>query len=152
MVKKDKPSLVGILKDTPEFKPSEVAVAVEVIDSYLSDPEKSGYYVLVAELGSAVVGYICFGPTPMTECTWDLYWEAVDRKLQGQGIGSTLTRAAEDAIKKADGKLAVIETSSSEGYEKTLRFHFSQGYEINSRITDFYAPGDDRLILLKKLS
>ena len=51
MVKGDKPALMKILRDTPEFKPSEVVVAEEVIDSYLYDPGRSGYHTLVAEHG-----------------------------------------------------------------------------------------------------
>jgi ribosomal protein S18 acetylase RimI-like enzyme len=140
-----------ILRDTPEFKPSEVVVAEEVIDSYLNDPVNSGYSVLVAENGSAITGYICYGPTPLTDGTWDLYWQAVTREKRGQGIGSTLMKAAEGEIRKAKGRLAIIETSSTPEYEETLRFHLGQGYKIIARIPDFYSPGDDKLILQKRL-
>src|SRR3989304_1932734 len=95
MLKKDKPALRQILQNTPEFEPSEVVVAEEVIDSYLRDPVNSGYYTLVAEAGSTVTGYISYGPTPLTEGTWDLYWMAVTREKQGLGIGGALMEAAE---------------------------------------------------------
>ncbi len=140
-----------ILRDTPEFKPSEVVVAEEVIDSYLDDPVNSGYSVLVAGDGPAIVGYICYGPTPLTDGTWDLYWEAVEREKRGQGIGSALMKAAEGEIREAKGRLALIETSSMPAYEQTRRFHLGQGYEIIARIPDFYSPGDDKLILQKRL-
>jgi ribosomal protein S18 acetylase RimI-like enzyme len=140
-----------ILRSTPEFKPFEVTVAEEIIDSYLNDPSGSGYHILVAEVNSTVTGYICYGPTPMTEGTWDIYWEAVARERQGQGIGSTLTESAEKEIVRAKGRLAIIETSSTPAYEKTRHFHISHGYEIVARIPDFYAPGDDKLILQKRL-
>ena len=152
MLKEDKPALMQILQDTPEFKPSEAVVAEEVIDSYLHNPESSGYYVLVAEVASSVVGYICYGPTPLTDGTWDLYWEAVAREKRGQGIGSTLMESAEREIMKAKGRLAIIETSSTTPYEATRRFHIGHGYEIVARIPDFYSPGDDKLILQKRLS
>jgi len=152
MAKRDKPALVEILRDTPEFKPSEVVVAEEVIDSYLHDPQGSGYNILVAEADSTVVGYVGYGPTPLTEGTWDIYWMAVRPKRQGQGIGSALIAFAEEQIKKAQGRLAVIETSSRPEYEKTRRFHLSHGYEIIASLPDFYAPGDDKLILQKRLS
>jgi ribosomal protein S18 acetylase RimI-like enzyme len=151
MLKKDKPALMKILGNTPEFKPSEVVVAEEVIDSYLKDPQYSGYYTLVAENDTGITGYICYGPTPLTDGTWDIYWAAVDREKRGQGIGSALWKAAEEAIRKAQGRLAIIETSSLPAYEKTRRFHFSQGYEVIGCIPDFYAPGDDKLILQKRL-
>jgi ribosomal protein S18 acetylase RimI-like enzyme len=140
-----------ILQDTPEFKPSEVVVAEEVIDDCLKDPVNSGYYTLVAEDDSGVEGYISYGPTPLTEGTWDLYWEAVAQEKRGQGIGSALMQAAEKEIRKAKGRLALIETSSTPMYENTRRFHLGLGYEIIARIPDFYSPGDDKLILQKRL-
>jgi ribosomal protein S18 acetylase RimI-like enzyme len=140
-----------ILRSTPEFKTYEVAVAEEVIDGYLSDPNGSGYIIIVAEDGGDIAGYLCYGPTPCTDGTWDIYWEAVAREKRGRGIGSALTAAAEAAIRKARGRMIIIETSSTPLYESTRRFHLGQGYEIVGRIPDFYAPGDDRLILQKRL-
>lgn len=128
-----------------------MAVAEELIDSYLDDPSGSGYHVLVAEADSTVAGYICYGPTPLTEGTWDIYWMTVAGEKQGQGIGSALMKSAEKEIRKAEGRLSIIETSSTPAYQKTRNFHFSQGYEIVARIPDFYAPGDDKLILQKRL-
>ena len=126
-------------------------VAEEIIDCYLDDPFGSGYQILVAEVDSTVTGYICYGSTPLTEGTWDLYWEAVAREKQGRGIGSALTESAEKEIVRAKGRLSIIETSSTPAYEKTRHFHISHGYEIVARIPVFYAPGDDKLILQKRL-
>ena len=140
-----------ILRITPEFKLSEIVIAEEVIDDCLKDPVNSGYYTLVAEDDSGVEGYISYGPTPLTEGTWDLYWEAVAQEKRGQGIGSALMQAAEKEIRKAKGRLALIETSSTPMYENTRRFHLGLGYEIIARIPDFYSPGDDKLILQKRL-
>jgi predicted N-acetyltransferase YhbS len=151
MMKKDKPTIMKILRAAPEFKPFEVAVAEEVINSYLRDSHRSGYYVLVAEVDRLVVGYICYGPTPLTEGTWDIYWVAVAQGERKRGIGGALIASAEDEMRKAQGRLAIIETSSKPEYEKTRLFHNRQGYELIGRIPDFYAPGDDRLILQKRL-
>ncbi len=126
-------------------------VAEELIDSYLNDPVGSGYHILVAEVDSTVTGYICYGPTPMTEGTWDIYWEAVAPGKQGRGIGSALMKSAEKEIVRAKGSLAIVETSSTPLYEKTRNFYLGQGYEVICRIPEFYAPGDDKLILQKRL-
>jgi len=147
----DKPALMQILRNTPEFKTYEVAVAEEVIDSHLRDPKGSGYIIMIAEEGGDIAGYICYGPTPCTDGTWDIYWEAVSREKRGQGIGATLMKTAETAIRKARGRLIIIETSSTPIYEKSRRFFFGGGYEEVGRVPDFYAPGDDRLILQKRL-
>ena len=126
-------------------------MAEELIDSYLDDPEGSGYFTLIAEADSAVAGYTCYGPTPLTEGTWDIYWQAVAREKRGQGIGSALMKASEAEIRKAKGRLVIIETSSQPLYENTRRFHMGQGFEVIGCIPDFYTPGDDKLILQKRL-
>ena len=151
MTKRDKTPLMNILRDTPEFTPSELVVAEEIIDCYLEDPILSGYRILIAEDRESVFGYICYGPTPLTQGTWDLYWAAVARKMRGKGLGTALWEKAEDDIKKDGGRLAVIETSSKPNYEQTRRFHQSRGYENIGRIADFYSPGDDMLIYVKRL-
>jgi len=148
----DKAAVMKILRATPEFTPGEVIVAEELIDYYSSEPVGSGYNILVAEVNSEVVGYICWGLTPLTEGTWDIYWIATDPEKQGQGIGTALLTSAEARIKEAKGRLTFIETSSKPGYEKTKGFYHARGYELVCQILDFYAPGDDKLILQKRLS
>jgi GNAT superfamily N-acetyltransferase len=151
MTTEDKPAVMQILRAIPEFKPSEVTVADEVIDSYLKDIYGSGYHVFVAEIESVIVGYICYGPTPLTEGTWDVYWLATDPEQQGKGIGKALIIFAEDKIRQAMGRLAIIETSSSPEYERARCFHYSRGYELVCQIADFYAPGDGKMIFQKRL-
>jgi ribosomal protein S18 acetylase RimI-like enzyme len=151
MTSEDKPAIIKMLRDIPEFKPSEVDVAKEVIDSYIKEPIRSGYQIFVAEVGSSIAGYICYGQTPLTEGTWDIYWLAVNPKQQGQGIGTALLEFAEDKINETEGRLVLIETSSKPEYETTRHFYRSQGYELACSIADFYAPGDDKLVFQKQL-
>ncbi len=147
----DKSKLLSILENTPEFKPFEVDVAKEVIDSYLAHGVSSGYIIEVAEDNDGVAGYICYGETPCTIGSWSIYWIAVDRSRRMKGLGKALSEAAETAIKQAHGRLIFIETSSSPPYENSRRFYLARGYEVIARIPDFYMPGDDKLILQKKL-
>jgi ribosomal protein S18 acetylase RimI-like enzyme len=151
MTHEDKTAVIQMLRNIPEFKPAEVDVAEEVIDSYLGDLIRSGYHVFVAEVGSSITGYICYGPTPLTEDTWDIYWLAVTPDKQSQGIGKTLLNFAEGKIKETKGRLSIIETSSKPEYETTRRFYQAQGYATACRIADFYAPGDDKLVFQKRL-
>lgn len=151
MTNEDKSSIIRILYDTAEFKPHELVVAEEVIDSYLRDPAGSGYHIVVAEINGLVVGYLAYGPTPLTQGTWDLYWAAVCREERGHGIGSALVSHAEDEIRGAKGRLAVIETSSKPEYDRTRRFHRKMGYKLACRVEGFYAPDDDKMVFLKRL-
>jgi predicted N-acetyltransferase YhbS len=151
MCQGDKPSVLSILHTTPEFAPADIEVAEELIDIYLEQSVKSGYHILVAEDGGEISGYICYGPTPLTEGTWDIYWVAVSRMKQKRGVGGALMKAAEENIRKANGRLIIIETSSLPSYEKTRRFYSSKGYNAACQIADFYADGDDKVIFQKKL-
>ncbi len=148
---KDKAALMEILQDTPEFKSSEVVVAEEIVDNCMKDSMNSGYYALIAEDESGITGYISYGPTPLTEGTWDIYWEAVAQHKRGKAIGSALMKTAEEQIRKAEGRLVLIETSSLPSYELTRRFYLNSGYEVVARVPDFYSPGDDKIILQKRL-
>lgn len=150
MTSQDKPAIMRLLQDTPEFTAEEVALAEEVIDAYLLSPGKSGYFILVAEIDSLITGYVCYGPTPITEGTWDAYWLAVENNRQGQGIGRKLIETMEEKIKQAKGRLILLETSSKSGYEKTHAFYDRTGYKEVGRIIDFYAIGDDRITYEKR--
>lgn len=151
MAAADKPAVMRILHRTAEFQPDEVIVAEELIDSYLNDPADSGYLILVAETDGKVSGYVCYGLTPLTEGTWDIYWIAVARELQGQGIGRALMTAAEKNISQVSGRLIIIQTSSLPEYEKTRRFYLSSGYQVAAQVADYYAPGDDLVIFQKRM-
>ena len=150
MTQADKIAIMNILSATPEFKPSEVLVAAELIDYYLDDPIASGYHIYVMESEARITGYICYGPTPLTNGAWDIYWIAITPSRQRQGAGTALITYAEDQMNKAAGRISLIETSSKPEYEKTRRFYIKHGYEIISRIPDFYEPGDDKVTFWKR--
>jgi ribosomal protein S18 acetylase RimI-like enzyme len=143
----DRAPLAALLGRIPQFKPDEVEVALELIDSFLSDPT-SGYVCLVAH-DAAMLGYICFGPTPMTASTWDLYWIAVAPEQQGRGIGRALYEAFVAHIRAHGGRQIRIETSSKESYAATGGFYERLGFSVDGRLRDFYAEGDDLLVFYK---
>lgn len=146
-----KPEIMAILQATSEFKPTEVVTAGELIDSYLAEGVSSGYHIFIADVGTKTSGYICFGPAPLTEGTWDVYWMAVSPEKKGKGIGSSLLTKAEEEIQKLNGRLILIETSSTTEYELTRRFYHHAGYAIVCKIRDFYALGDGLVIFQKRL-
>ncbi len=99
-----------------------------------------------------VLGYICYGPTPMTQNTWDLYWVVTDPDHKRRGIGSALLRQMEEEIRASGGALIRVETSTLDGYGDAHRFYALHGYPELSRLVDFYKPGDDLITLVKYLS
>ena len=147
----DMEPLLAILRATREFKASEVPVAEELLNAFLDQPLTSGYHVWVAlEEGKLIQrGYVCFGPTPLTEGTWDIYWIVVDAACRGAGIGRALLQHAEQEIQNAGGRMILIETSSKDEYRATHRFYEEMGYRQIGFIADFYTPGDGKITLQK---
>ncbi|MEJ2635306.1 MAG: GNAT family N-acetyltransferase [Calditrichia bacterium] len=153
LLPEDRGAIYEILQQTDMFTMAEVNVAMELIDVYLFNKEQNDYSIAVAETeNSEVAGYVCYGPTPATEGTYDLYWIAVSPALQNQGIGKKLLHFVEKEIAREQGRLIIIETSSQPKYTPTQQFYFRNQYKLEARIKDFYRPGDDRLIFVKHLN
>lgn len=150
----DREAVHGILKQTGFFTPVEVSTALELIDEWLARGEPSDYLCFVATdpRSRAVLGYVCFGPVPLTDGTYDLYWIAVDPATQGRGVGRALVDYAEAEVTRRRGRLVLIETSSVDKYHPTARFYERCGYLLLARLTDFYRPGDDKLVFGKYLT
>lgn len=146
----DRAPLADLLQRITQFKPEEVDVALELVDAALSDPQ-SGYFATVAHDGE-LLGYICYGPTPMTAATWDLYWVAVSPTAQGRGIGRALHEAFLTFMRARGGRQVRIETSSQESYAATGGFYERLGYEVAGRLRHFYAEGDDLLIFYRSFA
>jgi GNAT superfamily N-acetyltransferase len=130
------------------FHDDEVAVALEVLDGALAG--SPDYLALGAERDGRLAGWICWGPTPCTLGTYDLYWMAVDPALHGAGVGTALLHAMERRLSSV-ARLIVVETAGRPDYAPTRAFYERRGYRPASRIPDFYAPGDDQVVYVKAL-
>jgi len=149
LIPEDRVRIAAITRATGVFREDEVRIALEVFDASCA-PAQSDYYTLGAEVSGRLAGWICWGQTPCTEGTWDLYWMAVDPSVQGSGIGSSLISAMETRLAAA-ARLIMIDTSGRDDYAPTRAFYQSRGYSIAAVIPDFYAPGDDQVIFSKPL-
>jgi ribosomal protein S18 acetylase RimI-like enzyme len=132
------------------FRPDEVAIAVELLDEALAGD--GDYRFLGAYAGDDLAGYACWGPTPGTTGTFDLYWIVVDPKWQGRHIGSELLQAVEQQLMTDDGRLVIVETSSRAEYAPTRAFYERRGYARAALIPGYYAAGDDLVIYRKDLT
>ncbi len=137
------------MRDTGLFREAEVRTAGEMLDEALDGDDD--YRFLGAFDADDLVGYACWGPTPGTEATYDLYWIAVKRSLQGRGVGSQLIDSVERTLRSEGGRLVVVETSSRADYASTRAFYAARGYDRAAAIRDYYAPGDDLVIYTKEL-
>jgi ribosomal protein S18 acetylase RimI-like enzyme len=145
----DRPRLEALIRSIDGFTPGEVACALELVD-LAAAPGCSDYLVLVAEASPAgpLLGYACFGPTPLTRRSWDLYWIASAPSTRGCGVGRALHDAVVAAVRRAGGRLIRVETSAKDAYGGTRRFYERSGYREAGRIEHFYADEDHLVILV----
>jgi len=163
-----------ILEATGVFTDEEVDVGIEVFDERARSESACGVgaphasnetprelreaqlppyeYVGAFSDDGELVGYACYGATPGTDRTYDLYWIAVHPEQQGTGGGTALLARVEGELRERNARLVVVETSSRPAYEPTRRFYERRGYAVAARMRDFYAPGDDRLIFTKRFT
>jgi ribosomal protein S18 acetylase RimI-like enzyme len=147
----DRDRIEEITRNVGVFRDEEVSVALEVFDEAVAGGPRNSYSVLGAEFDGLLAGWICWGPTPCTIGTYDLYWMAVDPQTQGNGIGKALMGEMERRLAGL-ARLIVIETAGRAEYAGTRSFYQSRGYSPVSVIPDFYAPGDDQVVFVKNLS
>ena len=150
MEARDKDAVLGLVRATGFFTPAEVDVAEELVDVFLGKPDQKDYDVVVVDGdGGAPVGYMTWGPTPLAEGAYDLYWMAVAPSEQGRGRGKELVRWLEGEVGRRQGRVIIIETSSQPKYHGTRQFYIDLGYKEVARVPEFYRAGDDRVIYAK---
>ena len=147
----DKPGILLMLKETNFFRPQELLVAEEVLNDALAKGADGHYQSFAAEEGGTLVGWVCFGPTPCTVDTFDIYWLVVAPHKQRNGVGAYLMQYATSLIKNRSGRLIIAETSGHPRYQSTRRFYEKMNYSPVSCVRDFYALGDDKVIYVKSI-
>lgn len=148
----DRKKVLDLLEQTGVFSKKEIAVATEIIDQVLARNDGGDYRTFCYYDGNRFMGYICFGPIPMTDCGYDLYWIAVDRQARGRGVAAKLVAFMEDQVARRGGGRIYVDTSSTPPYEPARRFYEKQGYSRICTLDNFYREADSKVIFMKKIS
>ncbi|MBX9901995.1 MAG: GNAT family N-acetyltransferase [Burkholderiaceae bacterium] len=150
-------AILQITVDAGMFQVEEIGALREILEGFHAAPDGNGQHLVVAVDASdnpdnqTPTGAAYFGPNHMSDNAWDLWMIAVPPERQGQGIGCALVAHAESVIQQAGGRLLIIETNSTEQYEKTRKFYAQRGYAQVGCIPDFYGNGEDKVIFCKRL-
>lgn len=147
----DTDGISRVLTSAGNFFPFEIDIAIELLDDFALNGRKSPYQFICADIDKELAGFVCYGPIPLTENRYDIYWIAVNKDLQNRGIGRLLLQDAERRIISRKGVFLFIETSSRADYSDTHIFYERCGYRMAARIPDFYRDNDDKMIFMKKL-
>lgn len=148
----DRDAIIAFTRDTAFFLPGEITVAEEVLDEALKAGPEGHYQSYTLTVKGDAAGWVCFGSTPCTLGTYDIYWIAVSPRFQGRGYGRALLEQAETLIRQRQGRLVLLETSGRPLYQTTRGFYLAAGYHEVARVPEFYTPGDDRVVYAKYLT
>jgi ribosomal protein S18 acetylase RimI-like enzyme len=146
----DRPPLFSLVAGIANFNAEEIELAQEVIGDGLASA-KSGYHILVAIDSSDdhLTGFICYGPIPISDKRWDLYWIGVEPGRARSGVGSLLLADMEARL--GPGQRVYVDTSSTPGYTSARSFYERHGYQVAAVFPDFYRQGDDKIVYVKDL-
>ncbi len=135
-----------LVKEVGVFTRVEIEVAVELLEFALTEKEPFYQFIFARVSAGHILGYTCFGETPLTDKRFDLYWLVVSSLAQRQGLGQVLFLQTETTIREQGGQRIYAETSGTEAYAKPRAFYQKMGMCEVARIFDFYRQGDDKVI------
>jgi GNAT superfamily N-acetyltransferase len=149
----DTETLVALTDATGMFKPIEVVALREVLDDFHATNHTDDHHAITLEENGDILGFAYYGPAPMTDRTWQLWWIVVRKDQQGRGVGGRLLRFVEDDLRtKRNARVLFIETGSLPHYELTREFYRKHSYEQHALLKDFYADGDSMVVFRKTIN
>ncbi|HSR46903.1 MAG TPA: GNAT family N-acetyltransferase [Anaerolineales bacterium] len=143
--KADAAPILRIARSEPLFTKEDREVVEELLQEFLADPG-GDYFFLTALDDGKVAGFACYGPTPLTRGTYDLYWICVARSKRRKGYGRALLRSVVGRIRREGGRLITLDTSGRPSFAATRAFYEREGFKASARIADFYRRHDDLVI------
>jgi ribosomal protein S18 acetylase RimI-like enzyme len=142
--------IIHLIERAGVFGRADVACVRELLDDYFHKPDHGGYEFIVYRHDSGLAGMACYGPAPLTEGTFNLYWICVAPEVQGRGIGRLLWSKVEGCIRRHGVRLLIAETSGLPAYRRARDFYLANGCQRQATIPDYYAPGDDLVVYAKR--
>jgi ribosomal protein S18 acetylase RimI-like enzyme len=145
-VARDAPAVLRLAAAEPLFSADDREVVEELLFDYLEESEPGDYRYLTAVDDGRVVGFACYGPTPLTHGTFDLYWICVSRRQRRRGYGLALLKGVIRGVRREGGRLIVLDTSARRDFAPTRAFYEAAGFKPTARVPGFYGRGDDLMM------
>lgn len=144
--------ILRLIERAGVFTATDVECVRELLEDHFGRPDRTTYEFRVYRLDGRIAGMICYGPTPLTSGTFDLYWLAVGPEVRRRGVAQSLVADMEGEIRRRGARLLVVETSSSPEYQPAREFYLASGFQRQATIPDFYLPGDDLVVYTKRFN
>lgn len=137
-----------------QFDPGLVDEAREVFRRDLAHPGQwpGERYRLVAENDGALIGTMGYGrgAFPAPDVLWTDYL-FVDRAHRRRGVASGIYLALEQVIRSTGCRKVYLDVGTVHKQPDAVAFHSRHGYRIEGILQDYWAPGDDLVVMAKSL-
>lgn len=146
----NKEDYLSVARGVSIFNQAELETLEEVLEDYKEYPNLDYFMIEERLQDGALLGFVIFGRTPITQFSWDIFWLMVDKSWQGKGVGKKLLKRTEEFVFKPSKRAILrVETSTKKEYAHARNLYIKQGFKEVGKIPDFYAVGDDLIIYSK---
>ena len=97
-----------------------------------------------------LVGFLCGFLSQTSDDEAYIHFVGVTPDKRGEGLGRALYERFFDEA-RAHGR-AVVRCVTSPANEESVGFHEALGFEVDRLVEDYDGPGEDRILLVKRLS
>ena len=104
----------------------------------------------VAEEGEDLAGFVCGFLSQTASDEAYIHFVGVDPEHRGGGVGRMLYERFFEEV-RGDGR-SVVRCVTSPANEVSVAFHEALGFEVDRVAKDYDGPGEDRVLLVKRLA
>jgi ribosomal protein S18 acetylase RimI-like enzyme len=97
-----------------------------------------------------LVGFLCGFLSQTNDDEAYIHFVGVTPDKRGEGLGRTLYEHFFDEV-RSQGR-GVVRCVTSPANEDSVGFHEALGFEVDRVVPDYDGPGEDRVLLVKRLS
>lgn len=95
-------------------------------------------------------GFVCGFLSQAADDEAYIHFVGVDPEARGAGLGRALYERFFQEV-RANGR-SVVRCVTSPTNERSIAFHESLGFEVERVVPDYDGPGEDRMLLVKRLT
>jgi ribosomal protein S18 acetylase RimI-like enzyme len=144
-----------------EARPADYARVIQHVDAWWGGRERASMlprlffvhfegtnFVAEADEGE-LLGFLCGFVSQTAPDEAYVHFLGVAPSRRGSGLGRELYERFFDAV-RARGR-TLVRCATSPANEATVDFHRALGFEVERTVPDYDGPGEDRVLLVKRL-
>jgi ribosomal protein S18 acetylase RimI-like enzyme len=143
--------LLSVLDVIAQHSDYDAKCARQCYERWFREGDISPDVFLIASEGNRIVGTSGFVRSTEAFDVYWLGWTYVNSADRGRGVGSSLLRYVEDELRHRSCRRLFVDTGSTPDYADALAFYRRRDFRFLATLSDYYAEGEDMLVLAKNL-